>query len=75
MNELEIFAPSIETNCIMPAGEECFLSAHPYDILKNGGSARVPILTGVNKDEGLLSTASKDNLFMMNTNTNYATNL
>lgn len=57
MNVLEIFAPSIE-NCTPTKDPDCFLSAHPYDILKAGGAARVPILTGILKDEGLLATGS-----------------
>jgi carboxylesterase type B len=56
MNPLEIFAPSIEetTN-----NSNIFLSQHPYDILKAGKASKVPILTGLNSEEGLLVTASK----------------
>lgn len=57
MNTLEIFAPSVE-NCAASPGESCFLPTHPYDVLKSGDAARVPILTGLNKDEGALPTSS-----------------
>ena len=55
MNPLEIFAPSIE-NCER-GSKDCFLPAHPYEILQKGQASRVPVLTGINSEDGFVSTA------------------
>lgn len=58
MNPLEIFAPSIET--FKPDSyPDTFISEHPYTILKSGSGLKIPILTGLNSEEGLLATGSE----------------
>lgn len=59
MDPLKIFAPSVETVVEGVSVNQLFLTEHPYDILREGRAHRVPLLTGVNSDEGLLATASE----------------
>ncbi|CAG7830066.1 unnamed protein product, partial [Allacma fusca] len=52
------FPPTVEvltttTGFVQPQGIT-FLPEHPYTMIKQGRFQRVPMLTGVNKDEGLL---------------------
>jgi len=56
MDPVEIFAPSVESKVNNPS---IFLPEHPYEILKAGKALKIPILTGVNSEEGLLATARK----------------
>lgn len=46
---LFLFLPSVEAN----NGQEIFLSTTPWDLVKSGSTANVPILVGICKDDAL----------------------
>ena len=58
MDPLVPFNPTVEvvttpTGFVQPAGLT-FLPEHPYKLIRQGRFQNVPMLTGINKDEGLL---------------------
>ncbi|CAG7722709.1 unnamed protein product [Allacma fusca] len=48
-----LFAPTIETE-----HPEAFLTEHPLQVLEQGRAQKIPFLTGVNADDGLVSAFS-----------------
>ena len=58
MDPLVPFSPTVEvvttpTGFVQPTGIT-FLPDHPYKLIRQGRFQKVPMLTGINKDEGLL---------------------
>jgi len=51
--QITIFTPTLEA----VKDENAFLVDYPIDILKSGKFNSVPVIAGVNSDEGLLSSS------------------
>jgi carboxylesterase type B len=52
---ISLFTPTIET----VDDDEAFLTEDPLEVLKSGKINKVPIIAGVNSDEGLITSAGK----------------
>jgi carboxylesterase type B len=52
---ISLFTPTIET----VDDDEAFLTEDPLEVLKSGNINKVPIIAGVNSDEGLITSAGK----------------
>jgi len=63
LHPLAIYAPSVES----VLDENTFLTDEPYSLMKNGGIVnKVPWLTGVNADDGLIYSASNNLTYTIN---------
>jgi hypothetical protein len=51
---ITVFVPTLEENI---ADGKTFLAENPHDIIKSGKYSKVPLLTGVDSDEGLINSA------------------
>lgn len=59
---LDNFGPTIESGFPHENDTDTFLSEHPRDILRRGEvKTRVPMISGVNAEEGLIYAGCKEN--------------
>jgi len=52
---LAFFGPVVEVSTHTPTDVE-FLTEHPYSIISTGRQRKVPWITGINVQEGLITT-------------------